>query len=164
MGESRFVKLFQNMDYQELLSTDKEVLKNKIITLEGFADGIANSLVDELETRKPEITELLNYIKLNPTPKLDKNKQLYTIVVTGSFKGYKDVWNDRKSLEKYLKGEGHTVSGSVSSKTTYLINNDINSTSGKNAEAKKLNVKIITEEEFSKILFPELNQEIGIGM
>ena len=47
---------------------------------------------------------------------------------------------------------GGKVVGSVSKNTTYLINNDIDSTSSKNETAKKLNIPIITEEQFENLL------------
>ena len=47
---------------------------------------------------------------------------------------------------------GGTVVGSVSSKTSYLINNDINSTSSKNQKAKSLNVPIISEDQFLEMI------------
>ena len=47
---------------------------------------------------------------------------------------------------------GGKVSGSVSAKTNYLVNNDINSTSGKNKKAKELGIPIINEEELIKML------------
>ncbi len=47
---------------------------------------------------------------------------------------------------------GGKVSGSVSAKTSYLLNNDISSTSSKNRKAKELNVPIITEEDFIEMI------------
>jgi DNA ligase (NAD+) len=47
-----------------------------------------------------------------------------------------------------IESLGGKVSGSVSSKTKALINNDVNSTSGKNKKAKELNVPIISEDDF----------------
>ena len=60
---------------------------------------------------------------------------------------------NRDELKADIVAHGGTVAGSVSSKTSYLINNDINSTSSKNQKAKSLNVPIITEEEFLKKFF-----------
>ena len=51
-------------------------------------------------------------------------------------------------MKTFIEANGGKVSGSVSAKTSYLINNDINSTSGKNKKAKDLNVPIISEDEF----------------
>ena len=71
-----------------------------------------------------------------------------TLVVTGSVNQYKN----REELKNDIVAHGGTVVGSVSSKTNYLINNDINSTSSKNQKAKSLNIPIITENEFIKML------------
>ena len=67
-----------------------------------------------------------------------------TFVVTGSVNHYKN----RDELKADIVAYGGTVVGSVSSKTSYLINNDINSTSSKNQKAKYLNIPIISEEQF----------------
>ena len=67
---------------------------------------------------------------------------------------YDDLSDNMKEMvEKY----GGKVSGSVSKNTTYLINNDINSTSGKNKRAKELGIEIISEPDFiAKYLDPYL--------
>lgn len=66
-----------------------------------------------------------------------------TFVITGKLKNYKN----RDLLKAEIEARGGKVVGSVSSKTNYLVNNDINSTSSKNKTAKDLGVAIITEEE-----------------
>ena len=66
-----------------------------------------------------------------------------TFVITGKLKNYKN----RDLLKAEIEARGGKVVGSVSSKTSYLVNNDINSTSSKNKTAKDLGVAIITEEE-----------------
>lgn len=71
-----------------------------------------------------------------------------TFVVTGSVSHYKN----RDELKADIVSHGGTVVGSVSSKTSYLINNDINSTSSKNQKAKSLNIPIISEEEFLSMI------------
>ncbi len=67
-----------------------------------------------------------------------------TFVVTGSLNNYEN----RNQLKEFIENAGGKVSGSVSSKTDFLINNDIASNSSKNKTAKELGVPIITEEEF----------------
>ncbi len=67
-----------------------------------------------------------------------------TFVVTGKVNQFKN----RAELQSFIESLGGKVSSSISSKTNYLINNDVNSTSSKNLKAKQLNVPIITEEEF----------------
>ena len=54
-------------------------------------------------------------------------------------------YENRGALKAAIEGAGGKVSSSVSSKTDYLVNNDINSTSGKNKKALELGVKIIDE-------------------
>ncbi len=71
-----------------------------------------------------------------------------TFVVTGYVSHYKN----RDELKADIVSHGGTVVGSVSSKTSYLINNDINFTSSKNQKAKSLNIPIISEEEFLSMI------------
>lgn len=79
---------------------------------------------------------------------MPKTLQGKTFVVTGSVHHYKNC----DELKADIVVHGGTVVGSVSSKTSYLINNDINSTSSKNQKAKSLNIPIISEEEFLQMI------------
>lgn len=67
-----------------------------------------------------------------------------SFVITGSVNHFKN----RDELKEYIESLGGKVSGSVSSKTFAVINNDITSTSSKNKKAKELNIPIWTEEDF----------------
>ncbi|MEE3419810.1 MAG: NAD-dependent DNA ligase LigA [Lachnospiraceae bacterium] len=69
-----------------------------------------------------------------------------TFVVTGDVAHFKN----RNELSDFVRKHGGKVAGSVSKKTTALINNDANSTSGKNTRARSLGIPILTEEEFLK--------------
>ena len=71
-----------------------------------------------------------------------------TFVITGSVVYYKN----RNELKAVIENLGGKVTGSVTSKTDYLINNDITSTSGKNKNAQKLGIPIISEEDFRKMI------------
>ena len=62
------------------------------------------------------------------------------------------IFTSRKEIQKKIESLGGKVAGSVSKRTTYLINNDVESSSSKNKDAKKNNVPIITEEEFLKLI------------
>ena len=70
-------------------------------------------------------------------------------VITGKLTSYKN----RDELKAKIEELGGKVTGSVSSKTDYLINNDIDSSSSKNVTAKKLNIPIITEQEFNDMIY-----------
>lgn len=71
-----------------------------------------------------------------------------TFVITGDVHHFKN----RNELKAKIESLGGKVSGSVSSKTSYLINNDSTSASSKNKKAKELGVKIISEDEFLSML------------
>ncbi len=80
-------------------------------------------------------------------------------VVTGSVEHFAN----RSQVKEAVQRLGGKVTGSVTSKTDYLINNDIASNSSKNKKAKELNVPIITEEEFiERWVTEELRQDLGI--
>ena len=75
----------------------------------------------------------------------DKCKAL-VFVVTGDVHHYKN----RNDLKAYIEAQGGKVTGSVSKSTSFLINNDVTSTSSKNLKARQLNIPIISEDEFIK--------------
>ncbi|MCL2372880.1 MAG: NAD-dependent DNA ligase LigA [Defluviitaleaceae bacterium] len=79
-------------------------------------------------------------------PKTEGNQPLagLTFVVTGDVVQFKN----RKALQELIESQGGKVAGSVSAKTSYLINNDAASTSGKNKKAAMLGVPVVTEDEF----------------
>ena len=76
----------------------------------------------------------------------DRDIDGLTFVITGKLKHYEN----REELVEYIEELGGKVSGSVSSKTNYLINNDNTSTSSKNLKAKELGIPIITEVDFMR--------------
>ena len=71
-----------------------------------------------------------------------------TFVITGSVERFKN----RKELQNLIESKGGKATGSVTSKTTYLINNDVTSNSSKNKKAKELGVPIISEKDFLAML------------
>lgn len=73
----------------------------------------------------------------------EKCKDL-TFVVTGDLHHYKI----RNELKAYIESQGGKMTGSISKSTNYLINNDVNSTSGKNQKAQQLGIPILSEDDF----------------
>jgi DNA ligase (NAD+) len=71
-----------------------------------------------------------------------------TFVITGTLNHF----TNRDEAKEKIEAAGGKVSGSVSAKTSYLVNNDVESTSGKNKKAKELNIPIISEEELINML------------
>ena len=77
------------------------------------------------------------------TPTGDRCQGL-TFVITGDVHHYKN----RNELKTYIESQGGKVASAVSGSTSFLINNDVSSTSGKNKKAQQLGIPIISEEEF----------------
>ena len=67
-----------------------------------------------------------------------------TFVVTGDVHHYKN----RNELKVYIESQGGKVASAVSGSTSYLINNDVTSTSGKNKKAQQLGIPILSEDDF----------------
>ena len=77
-----------------------------------------------------------------------------TFVITGSVTHFAN----RNEMKAYIEERGGKVTGSVTSKTDYLINNDSTSGSSKNKKAKELGIPILTEDDFLKIA-GDVNEE-----
>ena len=74
----------------------------------------------------------------------DTSLEGLTFVITGTVNEYKN----RDEFKASVEARGGKVAGSVSAKTSFLVNNDVTSTSGKNQKAKELNIPIISENDF----------------
>ncbi len=92
------------------------------------------------EDHIPQLVRNLHFISDNV--KNDNSLSGMTFVITGSLNHFEN----RDALKKELESRGAKVSESVSAKTNFLINNDIDSTSSKNKKAKQLNIPIVNEE------------------
>lgn len=105
-----------------------------------FADEENNRLVDNL------MAEL--DIEIQETQEEKPILEGMTFVITGSVEHFAN----RKELQEVIEERGGKATGSVTAKTTYLINNDTASNSSKNKKAKELGVPIISEADFLKLL------------
>ena len=115
---------------------------------DGFGTEISNAINSFNYKEADEIAGLLSFKETEEqTPSADSKIFGQTFVITGKLNSY-----SRANLKSEIESLGGRVTGSVSSKTNYLINNDITSTSSKNQKAKELGIPIITEEEFKKFL------------
>lgn len=90
-----------------------------------------------------KISEFINFKKNLPVEKANILAN-FNFVITGKLK----IFKNREELKNAIEKNGGKVLSSVTSKTSFLINNDESSTSSKNVTAKKLNIPIISEEEF----------------
>ena len=120
--------------------------------LEGFGFEMSYSVRQYLNANIQMIKELADIMTFK-TPKKEvvpQNINLVskTFVITGSL----NTFANRDEAKEQIEALGGKVSGSVSAKTSYLVNNDINSTSGKNKKAKELGIPIITEEDLINMM------------
>lgn len=157
LGKSASKMIAEAVDYDFNVFIDEMTIKGAeyFKYLPGVGDALINSLNTYWKNHYSDIIQLANEFTFE-TPKLVLDETLKTLqgktfVVTGSVNHYKN----RDELKADIVAHGGTVAGSVSSKTSYLINNDINSTSSKNQKAKSLNIPIITEEEFISLIREE---------
>ncbi|WP_304431136.1 NAD-dependent DNA ligase LigA [Romboutsia ilealis] len=121
------------------------------IGLDGFGKEMCNSIVHWWIYNKQNFYELIEEFNFRESVNNGNVKQVLEdkiFVITGSLKFYKN----RDELVNVIERNGGKVSGSVSAKTSYLINNDVASTSGKNKKAHDLGIPIISENEFIQII------------
>ena len=118
--------------------------------LEGFGENMNNSLHQWINCNRTMMGMLANEFTFEKVEEKNSSVDLRnkTFVITGSLTHYKN----RDELVSVIESMGGKVSGSVSAKTSYLINNDVTSTSGKNKKAKDLGIPIISEEDFLKMI------------
>lgn len=95
-----------------------------------------------------KLDEILQVKEISPKKESADGKcSGLVFVITGDVMHYKN----RKEFKEYVESQGGKVSGSVSKKTNYLVNNDAESASSKNKTAKELGIPIISEDEFIKM-------------
>lgn len=122
----------------------------KFTKIEGFGDKMARSLFDWWSDNVKEFLELerhFRFKKIENNINVDKLKG-QNFVITGKLHHF----TNRDALKEKIESLGGKVVGSISSNTSFLINNDVNSTSSKNTKAKKLNIPIIPEDDFIKMI------------
>lgn len=95
--------------------------------------GQLQKILQEVRVRQPDVV-----------PDTGGRCQGLTFVVTGNLAHFAN----RNELKAYIESQGGSVTGSVSKKTSYLVNNDNTSSSAKNVKAGELGIPVITEQEF----------------
>lgn len=113
--------------------------------LSGFGNEMCKSIARWWQKERYAFCDLsMEFTFMTPSNKAEgADLSGFIFVITGSLEHFEN----RESLKQKLESLGAKVSGSVSAKTSYLVNNDINSNSSKNKKAKQLNVPIINEEQ-----------------
>lgn len=92
------------------------------------------------------VSRLLEFIEVSQTQpqRAGQKCEGMTFVITGDVHHFKN----RNELKAYIESQGGKVAGSVSGSTSFLINNDVTSTTDKNKKAQKLNIPILSEDDF----------------
>lgn len=125
--------------------------------LDDFGDTMNNSMQDFIKDNYRWIAEFIGEFIFREPDNNGNVKQVLegkTFVITGSLRAYKN----REELVSVIERNGGKVSGSVSAKTSYLINNDVTSTSGKNKKANELGIPIISEGEFVQMITSQIEK------
>ena len=130
----------------------RHVSEEELAAIDGIGPVIAKSFVDyfKKEGRQEKLDHLLSHLELGEAPK-QKEEQIFhgmNFVITGSVEHF----SNRKEVKEEIEKRGGKVTGSVTSKTNYLINNDTQSSSSKNKKAKELGIPIISEETFIQMM------------
>ncbi len=134
------------------LDAIRHATTEELVEIEGIGQIIAESFVayfanPENEKRIDELLKEIHFVQ----PEGEGQPQSFAgvnFVVTGSVNHFAN----RDEVKAVIEARGGKVTGSVTSKTNYLINNDVTSNSSKNKKAKELGIPIISEEEFLKML------------
>lgn len=140
------VKKFKSID--KIMNCNLE----EIYSIDGVGDVVGNEIYKYFVINQDSInlvSKLLKYIHFEEVKENNSNKlQGKTFVITGDV----HIFKNRNEVKAKVEEMGGKVTGSVSKKTNYLINNDSESASSKNKKAKDLNIPIITEEEFLEMI------------
>ena len=99
------------------------------------------------EKNRAVFRRVLAELQIDPTPpeaSASGTCQGFTFVITGDV----HTFRNRDAFKAYVEQQGGKVAGSVSGKTSFLVNNDAASASSKNRKAQELNIPILTEDEF----------------
>lgn len=123
----------------------------ELVVIDGVGEVIAKTFTDYFANSHnvKVVEDLLKEITFNIEDTNTSNVlQDKVFVITGSLNGYAN----RNELKDLIEKLGGKVTGSVTKNTSYLINNDVASSSSKNKKAKELNVPIISEDDFNKLI------------
>lgn len=126
-----------------------QLTADELMSIEGIGEVLARSFTDYFaDTKNLEMyREMVTLLTFEKEEAASNELEGKVFVITGSVEHFAN----RNELKEYIEARGGKVTGSVTAKTSYLINNDITSGSSKNKTAKELGVPIITEEDFLKM-------------
>lgn len=136
-----------DQDLERIRRADLEELS----AIDGIGEVIAGSVAEffRKEENMRRLEHVLQYLEFEAAAQAEEQKlKGMTFVITGSVEHFAN----RSELKNVIESQGGKVTGSVTSKTNYLINNDTASNSSKNKKAKALSIPILSEEDFLQML------------
>lgn len=144
LANAKMLCRYFDYDLAKMQAADVETLS----AIEGVGEVIATAFADYMrdEDNLRKIQNLMAELHVE-VPVVDEASQNMTglsFVITGSLNHFEN----RNELKDLIEARGGKVTGSVTGKTTALINNDVASTSSKNKKAKELGIPIMAEEDF----------------
>ena len=151
-ANARLIAKHCHMDFDKI----RQISEEELIEIDGVGDVMAAAFVKYFKDpeKVSHVDNLMEVVNIEEPEAVitvggedgegPKDLTGITFVVTGSLNHFEN----RNVLKEYIQDLGGKVSGSVSAKTGYLINNDVNSTSSKNKKANELGVPIISEDDF----------------
>ena len=151
-GAKAVCRAFGN-DLDRIMKADRDSLLEIRDIGPVLADNFISYFADDKNIRRAlDLAEVLTFKKAEDEGVTEQIFEGMTFVITGDVRHFPN----RKAVEAVIEKLGGKASGSVSSKTSYLINNDITSRSSKNVKAAELGIPVITEEDFIAMLPEEL--------
>ena len=143
LANAKLICREMNYDWERIVSATAE----EISSISRLGDVLAGNFTEYMadEENRRRIANLLEVVTLEAPEQVQTTPITgKTFVITGSVEHFPN----RDAVKDFIEARGGTVSGSVSAKTDYLINNDTTSNSSKNKKAKELGIPILSEEDF----------------
>lgn len=144
LSNAKLICQAYGQDFEQIRHADADTLTE----IEGVGPVIAETFVAFFQKSKVQtmVSHLLEEVTIETKDSQDMPQDMegLTFVITGAVEHF----SNRNAVKALIESRGGKVTGSVSAKTSYLINNDAGSNSSKNRKAKELGIPILTEEQF----------------
>lgn len=146
LANAKMICKYFDDDIEKIRHADEE----EISAIEGIGPVIAGSMADYFKSAEnnQKLDHLLSHLHL--VHEETSAEQVFagkTFVITGSVEHF----SNRSEAKEFIEARGGKVTGSVTKKTDYLINNDKTSASSKNKKAQELGIPILSEEDFLEL-------------
>ncbi|MBD5135726.1 MAG: NAD-dependent DNA ligase LigA [Lachnospiraceae bacterium] len=151
IGLSNAKMICKEFDYD--IEKIRNAQEEELTDIDGVGEVISDTFTEYFrsEDNNMKLDRLLKELKLEKMESGSSDQQVFSgvnFVITGKVMHF----SNRNEVKEKIEELGGKVTGSVTSKTNYLINNDSTSNSSKNKKAKELGIRIITEDEFIQML------------